>query len=358
MSDGWWPPAGSPVWAGRLADAVTGRQDGFADLIAEGFEAVIDDVVSRWLAPDAPAGRPARAAIWAFQLSAETRWAEIGRAVAGRLVAADLGRRAADRWEDLPEPYQAVLGASGLAASGWEATRQAAWRAEDGRRYLTPDAAGSVEPEAADALWRLIDSSGRLAVPDGSVPAALASEDALGMAAAGAARVALGFTGFGSRFTGRSTGVASPRPRLQTEPAPHIGDLLVGLAAAGLGLETARDPVADTPPNRLAAGLRVSALALYGDYLMAEANRFGPLDALPEPGGPTDLAALARRIAEGEPEAGAAFHAALATTAFANLRAVRPGLDLATLTALHDAVSPGRREPTGRGRGGPWPFAF
>lgn len=162
------------------------------------------------------------------------------------------------------------------------------------------------------------------------------------------------FKGFPVAFTQRVLGRAlqgySPDERLLQ--ARNLGTLMAGLLVMGYVSMTAkdflrgytpRDP--EKPKTWLAALFQSGGAGIYGDFLFAQANRFGngPLETLvgPTAGTAASIINLATRARDGEAKAADAFNIALQNTPFLSLWYARPALDLLILNSMRESLSPG-----------------
>jgi hypothetical protein len=179
------------------------------------------------------------------------------------------------------------------------------------------------------------------------------------------------FKGFPVAFTqlvlGRALQGYSPDERLLQ--ARNLGTLMAGLLVMGYVSMTAkdflrgytpRDP--EKPKTWLAALMQSGGAGIYGDFLFAQANRFGngPLETIagPTAGTAASIINLATRARDGEAKAADAFNIALQNTPFLSLWYARPALDLLILNSMRESLSPGfiqrqqqrRREDFGQER--------
>jgi hypothetical protein len=162
------------------------------------------------------------------------------------------------------------------------------------------------------------------------------------------------FKGFPVAFTQRVLGRAmqgySPDERLLQ--ARNLGTLMAGLLVMGyvsmiakdfLRGYTPRDP--EKPKTWLAALFQSGGAGIYGDFLFAQANRFGnaPLETIvgPTAGTAASIINLATRARDGEAKAADALNIALQNTPFLSLWYARPALDLLILNSMRESLSPG-----------------
>jgi hypothetical protein len=133
----------------------------------------------------------------------------------------------------------------------------------------------------------------------------------------------------------------------------HIGQLLLLTTAFGYLSMTLKDIARGNEPRDptrlktlLAAMQQGGGAGIFGDFLFAEASRFGnkPLETALGPTAATaasfiDLFNAAR---DGDAKAGRALNLALANTPFASLWYVRPATELLFLNELRESLSPGQ----------------
>lgn len=167
------------VFKGYLKGRGEGEQRRLAFLLGEGFDGLIDNLVSPYAANDGPTGVLSRLTTLFFRLQGLTRFTDAGRAAGVRIMAADMGHHAARAWDALPARYRHVLTLQGLDAPRWEVLRAAAWQDEAGTAYLTPDRVAelpleSMDPIIADELEAL-QALGEL--PEDRLPALPAAVD-------------------------------------------------------------------------------------------------------------------------------------------------------------------------------------
>lgn len=133
----------------------------------------------------------------------------------------------------------------------------------------------------------------------------------------------------------------------------HIGQVLLLMTFFGyLSMtlkdlargNTPRDPT--NPKTVLAAMAQGGGAGIFGDFLFAEASRFGnrPLETAFGPTAATLASAidLFNAAREGDAQAGRALNLALANTPFASLWYVRPATELLFLNELRESLSPGQ----------------
>lgn len=168
--------------------------------------------------------------------------------------------------------------------------------------------------------------------------------------------IARAMVAFKSYPVGFSTGPLARQihggPGQRSAGVGNIAMLIAGLAVMGYAAMTAKDFVRGygprdprEPKTLLAALLQSGGLGIYGDFLFAEANRFGgsSLATLAGPliGESANLIDLAQRARNGEATAAEGLNWTMRNSPFVNLWWLRPGLDFLILNELRDAASPG-----------------
>ena len=144
------------AWKRTFRDYLRGRGDGELRhrtfLLGEGFSGLIDHLVSPYAAEDTPRGRLSGLAHTMLRWQGAVAFTDIGRAVAARTLAAELGAHSQTDWAGLPADFRHVLELNNLTAEKWDALRTAAGTAPDGTRYLSPEHVGQVSDEALDFI--------------------------------------------------------------------------------------------------------------------------------------------------------------------------------------------------------------
>jgi len=155
---------------------------------------------------------------------------------------------------------------------------------------------------------------------------------------------------FSNRVLGRAVMGYGPGERMLQ--GRNAGVLLAGLMVAGYAAITAKDaargqaPRDPTKPGTwLAVLVQSGGAGIYGDFLFAQASRFGN-SALETAAGPVlgagaGAANLWAKVRSGDAKAGEVLNFALQNTPFLNLWYTRPVLDFLVLNAAREALSPG-----------------
>lgn len=150
------------VFTGYLRGRGQGEQRHVAFLLGEGYQGLIDQHLTRYSIMDTPPGWISRGMTGFFKWSGLTGFTDTGRAVASRIMAADMGRLAEKGWDALPERYRLVLEQQGIDQLRWDVIRQTAWRGENGTAYVTPDRLAELPDEQVDRLIEgRLDDTGR-----------------------------------------------------------------------------------------------------------------------------------------------------------------------------------------------------
>lgn len=358
-----------------------------AELLGEGFDGDIGHIASAAAAVDGPIGYTARMQETFFKLNGLTGWTDRNRAVAARVISAEMGMRSKVGFDKLPPAYKHVLGLHGIDAAKWEVIRKAQFREVNGKTYVTPDRLRDLPDEAVAGLGN--DAAKVRDDLEMTLHRFFADETSYGMietdarsrrtATLGyrpgtyggeAIRFMMQFKGYPIAFAQRVGGRAifGYRKGAKFEQAAHIGTILAGMTIAGYMAMTLKDLAKGYWPPRdptdkdtiMAALAQGGAAGIYGDYLFAQVSRFGT-DVLETSAGPT-ISTVSQLIGMGlrARQAGLSSEEefkfaelvtlAIGNTPYANLFYVRPALDYLFLNSLREATSPGymRRQETRR----------
>lgn len=392
------------VAAGFFKGRGKGEARELAFLLGEGYDGLIDHMISPHLAEDGGIGAASRLSMTFYRWTGLTGWTDIGRAAGARIMAADMGRHAATDHAGLPERYRHVLGLHGIDAARWGVLRLAASRGSDGTPRLAPDAVGRLPlarflplvQDQIDALPKVPAESGtrradqveamlqrarldlemdvRRFYADEIAYGILEADDrqrkvttgglASGTLAGEAMRTFMQLKGYPTGFTMRVLGrgfKSGPRGATRGETilksSRHIGELMATLFVSGLLAVWMKDLARGQSPKELvgddgvnlktiaAAMVQSGGMGIYGDFLFAEASRFGksPLETFTGPavGELGRLADILLKAKGGEARGSELTGFAASNTPFLNLFYVRPAVDLLFLNSLRDAMSPG-----------------
>ncbi len=379
------------------------REIGF--LLGEGFDGLIDSMVSAYTANDTATGFASRAMTTFFRLNGLTWFTDTGRSVGARLMAADMGRRAGKRFDELDERYRNVLELQGITPAKWDVIRQAKFEGNNGSTYITPDKIRDLDDSAFDALiaepldqadlspearqqllerarfdlevdlqrfirdevsFGIIESDARTrAVTSGGFQSGTPAREAWAMIMQFKAYP----VAFTQRVLGRSlrSGPAySTTAERLLKNSLHFGELLAVLWIAGLMATWGKDVAKGRTPKELwsedeglnlktigAAFMQSGGLGLYGDFLFADRNRFGGAwwQSLTGPfvgdvGTIGDIVLEVRdQIVKGEADGEKLVRDGVrlfqGLTPGASLPGVKPALDLLFLNSLREALQPG-----------------
>lgn len=401
----------------QLAGVMRGRpkaeQARISYLLGEGFDGLIGHVTNTFAANDGPRGRMARLQEKFFRWNGLTWWTDVNRAVAGRVIGAELGMWSGTPYDGLDPRFRNVLSQAGIDATTWDVLGKATLTMDNGKPYMTPDMVrlipdADLAPLAADRIaaaqaaarnpadlaerMNVIMADTRrqlelkmLSYVADQTSSAVIEADARtrryttlgrrpGTVAGEAVRFVMQFKGYPLAFTSRVVGRALFAHRKDAgfiERAGHIGSLLAGLTIAGYMSMTAKDMLKGYWPPRdpsdprtiIAAMQQGGAIGIYSDFLFSSVNRFGggltETLAGPSIGSIADLANIgldARDAAasggENKFSGAQAFSTVIGNVPFANLHLVKPALDFLFLNALREAISPGylKRMRTNRAR--------
>lgn len=137
---------GKPImaaWGENLRQLFQGRGAGEQREIAAVLDASLDGmkgaITAAGIAEDMPIGKLHRITETFYRWQGMSWWSDTMKAGAARGLAHEMGLHAAKAWDDLPARYRAVLTQQNITAAQWDAIRQTAWQAADGRTYVTPD---------------------------------------------------------------------------------------------------------------------------------------------------------------------------------------------------------------------------
>lgn len=140
------------VFGGYFRGRGAGEQRRVAFGLGEGFDGLLDNIVTPYAAMDQPVGKASRALAFFFRLSGLTWFTDTGRSVGARVMAAEMGRLSSKSFDQLGIRYRNVLELQGINAAKWDVIRSAAWKGSNGVNYVTPDAIRDLPDEAFDGL--------------------------------------------------------------------------------------------------------------------------------------------------------------------------------------------------------------
>ena len=331
-----------------------GQQRELAFLLGEGFDGITSHFVARYGVLDTVPGLMSDLMTKFFRITGLSGWTDMSRAIGSRIMAADMGQRAANSFDALPASYRRVLQQHGISPDDWDAIRRTAWTGENGVRYVTPDQIEDRDLSLAvqrfyadESVFGVIevDESTRRFSSFGTRPGTVGGE---------VIRMVMQFKGFPIAFTARVLGRAF-RGTSGWDRVYHIGKMLAVLTVSGylsqVGKDIARGRTPKDPSNPATiaqALLQSGAAGLYGDFLFnMGGNRFGnsALETLAGPAVSTtaDLINIYQGAIAGEFSAAQAFNTALGMVPGQNIWFLRPAMDYLFLNALRESISPGYR---------------
>lgn len=318
----------------QLGGVLRGRprreQGEIAYFYGEGFEGMLGHILSNGYAEDRPLGALGKWQDKFFKWSGLTWWTDVNRAVAARVIGAELGMHAGTAFDRLPPAFRHVLSQSGIDAETWRVLGTAALRMDNGKPYLTPDRVREIDPmqiaslipdriaainaskigadvKAERIALAISDETRRLEVRMLSyvadqtsyaviAPDARTRRYATGLFGQGKSdagtlggevlRLIMQFKSYPLGFTTRTFGRALFGHRKDAtfiDKAVHMGTLIAGLTIAGYISTVAKDTLKGYWPPRNPADPRTifaalqqgGGLGIYGDYLFSKVNRFG-----------------------------------------------------------------------------------
>lgn len=357
-------------------------------------DTMMGDAARRWSSQDAPTGVASQAMNRFFKWSGLTAWTNNLKAGAGLALAHELGDGAGKSFDGLFSGIRDMLTRHGITPEKWEVLRQGAFKAEDGRAYLTPDRMrtanvdGLISDRLASMREKIKDdgefarqadrlrsetrknletefrsffiNENRYAViePDDRTRAMMIQGTRPGSFLGEAVRFVTQFKSFPIAYTQRILSEQRWQVPGRGADLSGLANLIAGSMVMGYAAMTAKDFVKGKEPRDpskpetwMAAVVQSGGAGIYGDFLFAKVNRFGGgiIDTLagPTAGTINSVFKLYAGVREGEARGGDALRLAMDNTPFINLWYTRAALDYAILYHLQEMVSPGtlaRRE--------------
>lgn len=374
-----------------------------AELIGVGIDGLKGSLMSRFSATDNLPGTVAKIQDRFFRLGLLTQWTDSMKRGMGFMLSRNLANAKKTAFDALDPMLRRNLERYNIDAGKWDLIRQAETRAADGEHFLTPDGVGGLgdalfEPLVAD---RVGEFAGRVSKePDAGARVAayqtrLINEerDALetglrsyyvdqvnealtipginersillqgftpGTPAGEAMRFIMQFKSFPTAFTTKHLGREilrnsgadqALRPgALAKADGIGIAKLIAGLTVMGYVAKTAKDIArgqAPADPDKMstwvAAFAQGGGLGLYGDFILADYNRFGKgaFESLAGPGvgKAADLLRIISGTAGGQDMGPQAWRAAKGY--LPNLFYTKLALDYLVLYQIQEMVSPG-----------------
>lgn len=373
------------------------------ELIGVGMDGLRGQIMSRFSATDNLPGTVAKIQDRFFRLGLITQWTDAMKSGVGFILARGLANKKRLAYGALDPMLRRTIGRYGIDETRWNMIRQAETRAADGEHFLTPDGVAALddvifEPLIADRLGEFAakvskqaDGAERIAayrsrllaeerddletrlrnyyvdqvnealtIPGINERSILLRGFAPGTPEGEAIRFIMQFKSFPTAFTTKHLG----REFLRNADADHalglgtlakvdgagIAKLIVGLTVMGYLAKSAKDIAAGrTPadPDKLstwvAAFAQGGGLGLYGDFLLADYNRFGKgaFESLAGPGvsKASDLLRIISGIGGDQNMGPQAWRAAKGY--LPNLFYTKLALDYLVLHQIQEMVSPG-----------------
>jgi hypothetical protein len=386
--------------AGQVSELLAGVRSAdrrrMAWQLGVGFDTLAQTITSSYFVHDGQPGVMQRLLNWTMRYQGLAWFTDNLRAAGARMMAEQLGQAAGVPWSRIDAPLRHALGLHGIGEAEWAAISQAKVRHDGGRAFITPDAVRALPDDviapllgdrlsraedaarkrggdaaAAEMRAKLIDGERRrleialhryvndelrsfaVLEPTAQVRRLTLNATQRGTYAGEALRMIATFKSFPVGFTvGPLARQWHGGPAQRSAGIGNIAMLIGGLAVLGYAAMTAKDFTRGYGPRDptqlktiLAALLQSGGLGIYGDFLFAEANRFGGSTlatiAGPVIGEAASLVDLAQRARSGEAKAGEALNWLLRNTPLINLWYVRPALDYAILNEMREAASPG-----------------
>lgn len=385
---------------GELANHKNGKE--ISLLINEGADGLTGHLSSAFL--DGTPGRLSRAAQLFYKITGLSGWTDFARAAAGRSIAAHLGMNVDKPFDKLDPAHQMVFKMNAITEAKWDALRSGAVRHVNGRSYLTPDVARTIDESLIERIVQkeLDDAKAAILKPTkaGNVTQAMldkfeakramiikrgrleleldlhryyADETSYsiietdpasrafaglgnqrpGTVASEAIKMVMQFKGFPIAYTMRILGRARLAPKGRGVQAMHIGTLLAGMTVAGYISMMAKDVARGLWPPRDpfswktlgAAALQGGALGIYGDFLFGTRSRFGS-GLIETASGPfigtlNDTWKIIQDLKEGNPKASLWLDLVVNNAPYVNIFWARTALDILFINSLRELARPG-----------------
>lgn len=401
LSDGSFAAQRMKRAGGTYLDGYSGMMRGVARLQGEQGKAVADaldvgarsaaaHLTSRFAAADGALGWASSAQRLFYKVNGFEAWMDGARRGIAEMLASIWGRQADRAWSALEVGTREDFERFGLNEQAWELLRGGAQTLDDGRRYLTSDAAELAEADGLLA-WRGWNGEGdrEAAVAEARFELGLrlrtlagsTIDDALtetrarervglyrglkpGTVAGEAVRTFTQFLGFSQAVIGRHVAPAM-RGYAGQSPVALMAHLIVASTALGyLSLQAKQIAKGRTPRGLendegeslagslwIASLLQGGGLGLYGDFLFGEANRSGLPATVssfmgPAVGDAERLFQIVNKAVWGDADdredaAGDAAKFAITSLPGANIWYTRWALDYLVLWRLQEQMSPG-----------------
>jgi hypothetical protein len=359
----------------RAGGGVGRRQ--VASSLGVGIDGLMGGITSRFKAEHGPIGKMSKAVETFSKINGLTYWIDSMKTGVGLMLTHDLGRNAGKEFGDLHPRTQKSLQRYGMEKSEWDAIRQGAMKAADGKTHILPGELHNLSDEAVAGLGKQGESADQVredlrtklstyvidqtreatSEPTAGTRAFLQGSyqrlDGVHPVLAEAMKTFMQFKSFPLTHFSRSVMREVARDGLDVAGLAH---LIVGTTLMGYVGMTAKQIAAGRDPRRIAsirdaANVTMAAMAqgggagLYGDFLFGQKNRFGD-GALASELGPTfgtmeDAINLFQGLRDGTAKASDGLSLAVSNTPFLNLFYVKLAMDTLIIHRLQDVMNPG-----------------
>ncbi len=369
-----------------LFQGITGLQNAAskeaADLAGVGVNQIMGDIASRYATTDGAYGVMGKLQSAFYKINLFSEWGGRVRGAVGGVLSAHMGSRASVPAQQLDPAFKAGLNRYGIDDALWDAVRGGAAKIDgdpDNRLWFTPEAADSVsnakakawgkengfsDADAARGEMRLRLQAYFSDIADTAMTEPRARENALitmgtrpGTALGEAVRFVMQFKSFPTTVITRQLG-----PTIQDgKPTMATAHLIVAGTALGFAALQAKQLVKGLSPHPLvmedgSPNMKVlvqslvqgGGLGIYGDFLLADYNRFGgsPLETLSGPaiGEMSNALRIFGALKDGDDVAARALRQSIGNVPFNNLFYTRAALDYAVFYQMQEWVNPGSLE--------------
>lgn len=338
---------------------------GMTDMMGVGVDGFVNEIVARHAGVDSVPGWGARLMTETFRLTGSEYMATTWERRLGLILSHNLARQSAVPFDGLPSRLKVNLNRYGIDAAGWESIRKNVTTAEDGKKYIF--AQGLENQKLSDRLsMYFIDQSDEGMTKGGAAERAWVTQfGPAGTWPGEMARFMLQFKSFSMTFARRHLGREFVRSGVDFMGVANLiafGAITGYISMSAKDLAKGREPRDPTRPDTWsAAWLQGGGMGIYGDYLLAEYNRFGQTLGQAAMGPTaslvTDWGAIFAKIASGGlGEMGVAglgkeqdwgkigvqgIRTVTNTTPFLNLFYTRAALDYAILYNVQESLDPG-----------------
>lgn len=350
------------------------------DILGAGIDGMLGSVFERFHAADSVPGTMTKLSSAFFKATGLTWWTDALSRGVGVMLARNMSVQmaAGKAFGDLDRLMRSTLNRYGINEPTWNLLRKAQPFEADGKAYLTPDAVNSLSDADIRSYLGKADASAR-AVKEArenlkttlgayytdqvreSMTFAGARERALslGGTSAGtplgeAVRYVMQFKQFPITYITRHFGREFKRN--ENLHAGALANLIVGTTALGYVAMTAKEYAKGRNPRdpedaagwgklAMASMLQGGGFGIYGDFLFAEANRFGGgvigTLAGPAAGLLEQYVGVLQAARDGDDPRAKAVRAVVGSTPFANIFYARIALDYLVLNGVMESLNPG-----------------